>query len=180
MKRITTLALLFAVSISLLAQVSAGADKTLTASEAKNHIGEKATVCGLVASTHYAAQSKGAPTFINLDKAYPNVIFTILIWGEDLPKFTGKPASWEGKRVCATGTISAYRGTESKREIGDCPFGIGMAGLHPAVAMDRDSFFRICRLSSQSDLVRDWTRILFARPLDFPPFPCGSIHQLVA
>jgi hypothetical protein len=42
-----------------------------------------ATVCGKVVSTHYAKSSKGEPTFLNLDEAYPNEVFTILIWGPD-------------------------------------------------------------------------------------------------
>jgi hypothetical protein len=44
-----------------LAALGATADKTLTPEEAKNHIGENATVCGPVAGTHYAASSRGAP-----------------------------------------------------------------------------------------------------------------------
>jgi len=72
--------------------------------------GENATVCGIVASTHYASSSRRAPTFVNLDKPYPNQPFTILIWGEDLAKFDPKPTTWDGKRVCATGTISSYQG----------------------------------------------------------------------
>ncbi len=83
---------------------------TLTAEEAKNHIGETATVCGAVAGVHYAAISRGNPTFVNLDKQYPNQPFTILIWGEDLAKFNPGPISWNGKRVCATGTITSYQG----------------------------------------------------------------------
>jgi hypothetical protein len=45
--------------------------KKLTAAEAKDHIGERATVCGRVASTRYAVTSRGKPTFLNLDKPYP-------------------------------------------------------------------------------------------------------------
>jgi hypothetical protein len=63
---------------------------TLTAEEAKAHIGENATVCGIVAGVHYAATSKGQPTFVNLDKPYPDQPFTILIWGDDLAKFNPK------------------------------------------------------------------------------------------
>jgi len=94
----------------MVAQTALAANK-LTADQAKNHIGENATVCGTVASIHYAAGSRGAPTFVNLEKRYPNEIFTILIWGEDLAKFSTKPSTWDGKRVCATGTINSYRGT---------------------------------------------------------------------
>jgi DNA/RNA endonuclease YhcR with UshA esterase domain len=82
----------------------------LSAAQAKNHIGEKATVCGTVAGVHTATNSKGSPTFINLDERYPHQVFTILIWGEDLNKFNPAPSAWDGKRVCATGTISSYRG----------------------------------------------------------------------
>ena len=107
MKRAAVLLLSLAFFAPLFVQA---ADKSLTAAEAKDHVGERATVCGVAASIHYAAQSRGRPTFINLDKTYPNQVFTILIWGEDLAKFD-KPASWEGKRVCATGTITLYRGS---------------------------------------------------------------------
>jgi hypothetical protein len=52
----------------------------LTAAEAKNHVGETATVCGRVASAHFAEKAKGLPTFMNLDMPYPQQIFTILIY----------------------------------------------------------------------------------------------------
>ena len=107
MKRAAVLLLYLAFFTPLFVQAT---DKSLTAAEAKDHVGERATVCGVAASIHYAAQSRGRPTFINLDKTYPNQVFTILIWGEDLAKFD-KPASWEGKRVCARGTITLYRGS---------------------------------------------------------------------
>jgi hypothetical protein len=55
------------LSVGILTQ-PALAQKRVTASEAKDHIGEVATVCGKVASTHYAASAKGQPTFLNLDK----------------------------------------------------------------------------------------------------------------
>jgi hypothetical protein len=63
------------------------AQQKLSANDAKNHIGETATVCGSVVSTHYAPGTKGQPTFLNLDKPYPNPVFTVLIWGENRSKF---------------------------------------------------------------------------------------------
>lgn len=86
------------------------ASSKLSATEASKHIGEKATVCGVVAGSHKATNSKGTPTFINLDERYPHQLFTILIWGDDLSKFSPSPSTWDGKHVCATGTISSYRG----------------------------------------------------------------------
>ena len=82
----------------------------IAATEAKNHVGERATVCGNVVSTHYAARSKGSPTFLNLDEPYPREVFTILIWGSDRPKFGDPEAKYGDKRVCVTGLIKDYRG----------------------------------------------------------------------
>jgi endonuclease G len=86
------------------------AQKRISASDAKDHVGELATVCGDVASTHYAPSTKGQPTFLNLDKTYPNPIFTILIWGSNRGKFGAPENEYKGKRVCVTGKITEYRG----------------------------------------------------------------------
>jgi hypothetical protein len=85
--------------------------KKITAAEAKDHIGERATVCGDVVSARYADRSKGQPTFLNLDEPYPRQIFTIVIWGSDRPKFGEPDKNYRDKRVCVTGTIASYRGT---------------------------------------------------------------------
>jgi hypothetical protein len=82
----------------------------LSAAEASNHIGQNATVCGKVASLHWAASSRGQPTFINLDEPYPRQIFTALIWGSDRPKFGNVEQKYSGKSICVSGTISSYRG----------------------------------------------------------------------
>jgi hypothetical protein len=85
--------------------------KKITAAEAKDHVGDRMTICGKVASTHYAKASKGEPTFLNLDEPYPREIFTILIWGSDRGKFGTPESEYKGLRVCVTGKITTYRGT---------------------------------------------------------------------
>jgi DNA/RNA endonuclease YhcR with UshA esterase domain len=82
----------------------------LAAQDAAGHIGEVATVCGTVASANFANRSKGQPTYLNLDRPYPNQVFTILIWGSDRPKFGTPETTLMGKRVCAAGAIKEYRG----------------------------------------------------------------------
>lgn len=82
---------------------------SMTAAEAKNHIGENATVCGAVASEHTAMQSRGTPTFINLDEPYPRELFTILVWGES--RTAVDPLPQMGDHLCVTGVIRDYRGT---------------------------------------------------------------------
>jgi DNA/RNA endonuclease YhcR with UshA esterase domain len=90
--------------------VPAFSQKKLSATEAKDHIGETATVCGNVVSTRYAASTKGQPTFLNLDKAYPNQIFTVVVWGNNRSKFGVPESDYKGKRVCVNGRITEYRG----------------------------------------------------------------------
>jgi hypothetical protein len=89
------------ISISVLGQ-------TISATEAAKHIGAKETVCGAIASEHTASSSRGAPTFINLDKPYPHQIFTLLIWGDDQASVGKFPRDGT---VCATGVITEYRGS---------------------------------------------------------------------
>jgi hypothetical protein len=86
------------------------AQKKYSASEAKEHFGETATVCGEVVSTRYAASTKGEPTFLNLDKSYPNQIFTVVIWGSNRSRFGTPETDYKSKRICVTGKITAYAG----------------------------------------------------------------------
>jgi hypothetical protein len=105
------LRLVFVVLFSLFAVLAAHSKtKRITASEAKDHIGERATVCGQVATTRYADRTKGQPTFLNLDAAYPNQLFTIVIWRSDRAKFGEPEKRYRHTRVCATGMIKSYRG----------------------------------------------------------------------
>ena len=97
--------LLFALCCS----VCCNAQQRLTAAAAKAHVGEQATICGNAVRVHQATRSRGEPTFINLDKPYPNQIFMILIWGSDRPKFGNPEQAYSGKTVCVTGTITVYR-----------------------------------------------------------------------
>jgi hypothetical protein len=96
------------VGVVLLSPVLA--QKKLTPVEAKEHIGDSATVCGDVVSTRYASSSKGQPTFLNLDKAYPNQIFTVVIWGNSRSKFKTPEEDYKDKKICVTGKITAYDG----------------------------------------------------------------------
>jgi hypothetical protein len=82
--------------------------QTITTSEAAKHIGERETVCGTIAGEHTAASSRGTPTFINLDRAYPNQVFTLLIWGDDRGKVGAVP---ESGKICAIGVVTQYLGT---------------------------------------------------------------------
>ena len=100
------------IAISLLGAsfTGLGQAKKLTTAEAKNHIGEQATVCGKVASGRYAASTRGKPTFLDLDKPYPGQLFTVLIWGENRAKFGAPEETYRNKNICVTGQIQSYHG----------------------------------------------------------------------
>ena len=82
----------------------------ITSGKAIHHVGESATVCGTVASAKYAARANGSPTFLDLDQASPNTIFTVVIWGENRAAFGTPEITLLRKQICVTGTIKLFRG----------------------------------------------------------------------
>ncbi|SRR6266849_6719474 len=54
--------------------------------------------------------TKGEPTFLNLDKSYPNQIFTIVIWESNRRKFGVPETDYKSNRICVSGKITAYAG----------------------------------------------------------------------
>jgi hypothetical protein len=105
------LALVLTAFLTLGALPSAMADgASLAPAEAINHVGQTHTVCGRVASAKYATNANRQPTFLNLDKPYPNHVFTAVIWGSDRTAFSYAPESLADHRICVTGTIRLYRG----------------------------------------------------------------------
>lgn len=95
--------------VVLLSACASSADEGLSPEQAARHVGETATVCGRIASSHYAETGDGQPTFVNLDKSYPEQVFTIVIFGDYRAKFVPPPEAWTG-HLCVTGKITSYRG----------------------------------------------------------------------
>jgi len=96
--------------VAILWAVFASAQTSISAAEAKNHVGDRGTVCGAVASAHYASGTRGNPTFLDLDQPYPHQIFSVLIWGSDRSKFGAPEQTYRHKHICATGKITDYKG----------------------------------------------------------------------
>ena len=92
-----------------LAAASAGAAE-LGPGDAARHVGETATVCGVVASAKYLSRSATKPTLLDLGEPYPDEIFTVVIFGRDRAKFGTPETTLKGRRVCVTGKIEEYRG----------------------------------------------------------------------
>jgi hypothetical protein len=82
----------------------------LSPEDARSHIGETGTVCGVVASAKFEANARSQPTLLDLGKSYPRTVFTAVIYGDNRSKFGTPETSLRGKRICVTGQISDYRG----------------------------------------------------------------------
>jgi hypothetical protein len=79
--------------------------------DATSHVGETATVCGVVASAKFEAHARSQPTLLDLGKSYPHAVITAVIYGDNRSKFGTPETSLRGKRICVTGQISDYHGT---------------------------------------------------------------------
>lgn len=79
-------------------------------SEAKGQIDKNCKVCGKVVSVKYSVKSKGMPTHINLDKKFPQHVFSATIWGSDRKNFSYAPEKeLLGKNVCIRGKVMEYK-----------------------------------------------------------------------
>ena len=72
---------------------------------------ESIRICGTVVSTKLS--SKGN-IFLNLDKQFPNQVFSISIFKDFVPNFSYKPDIFlAGKTICVTGKITNFNGVPS-------------------------------------------------------------------
>lgn len=70
--------------------------------------GRKVNICGTVVSTKL---SKKGNVFLNLDKKFPNQIFSITIWKDNVPNFSYQPqVELMSKRICVNGLVRDFNG----------------------------------------------------------------------
>lgn len=83
----------------------------INTSQVKNYIGQNHCVCGKVVSTKFNENGKSNPTYINLDKKYPEQLFTLMVFGQDRKNFSYKPEEFlRDKTICIKGKITEYKG----------------------------------------------------------------------
>lgn len=69
---------------------------------------KKVNICGTVVSTFKSAKGN---IFINLDKRFPNTVFTVNIWSRDVANFSYNPeVDLEDKRICVYGNVTLRDG----------------------------------------------------------------------
>ena len=87
------------------------AQQKIRPDQALRFVGKTVQVCGLVKNTLFDQNHARKVTILNLDRAYPNHIFTIVINGKDRAKFTNPPeVYYRDKRVCVSGVVSKFNG----------------------------------------------------------------------
>jgi hypothetical protein len=103
--------LVIVLAVGLAAAAAAPDAPDVPIAEAGQHVGQVARVCGQVASVAHMASVNGQPTFLNLDRPYPDQLFTVVIWGRSRSRFDSPPEQlYDGKSICVTGTIATYKG----------------------------------------------------------------------
>ena len=101
---------LFAIAlvVALLTPASSFAG-SLTASQAKYHIGEYHTVCGYVAEVKHLRKR----VVMNMEQRYPNEDIYGLVWNDKvnfIQSSIGLLDNLAGQRICITGFIEEYKG----------------------------------------------------------------------
>jgi endonuclease G len=84
----------------------------VTAKQAKYFVGDECTVCGTVVATKFHENGTTNPTYINLDKKFPEQVFTLVIFGKDRVNFTYEPDKFlYNKTICIKGLVGEFKGT---------------------------------------------------------------------
>jgi hypothetical protein len=112
MKDIKTLAtMMIAACMSLLLPAfgQEAAPLRIPAGEAKNHVGQNATVCGRVVDTKvskYGLAGHGKPVSFDLDQPEPNPIFFFIAFGTAPEGPSEVLTAYNEKQVCVAGKIT--------------------------------------------------------------------------
>ena len=84
------------------------AQDTITTGQVKDYMDKIVCVKGKVASFKLASEGKNT-NYINVDKPYPENIFTVVLSNEYLEKLNIKIEDLKGKIILVTGKISTYK-----------------------------------------------------------------------
>lgn len=99
-----------------LAALALGADAApprVNPADAKNHVGEMATVCGKVVANQvlkYGIAGHGKPVTFDLDEPEPNPVFYFVTFGSEAAGPQEAISAYDGKNVCVTGKINRTSG----------------------------------------------------------------------
>ena len=89
------------------------AQDTIISKNVNNYIGKEVVLKGKIASFKLASEGKST-NFINIDKAYPNNIFTVVLTNKYLQEKNIQLSNSKGKSIIVKGIISIYENDPKK------------------------------------------------------------------
>ncbi|HUI59125.1 MAG TPA: hypothetical protein VLX90_02820 [Steroidobacteraceae bacterium] len=90
----------------VLLAVSAFAEQTISDADARSHVGETATVVGLVANVYTSAKGD---TLLNFGQRHPSPTFSAVVFADRVSAFPDLHGL-ETKEISVTGKIQLYQG----------------------------------------------------------------------
>ncbi len=85
---------------------------TISAYLATDKIGEEVIIKAKVVTVFYAKNSTGKPTFLNLEKPFPNNPIAVIIFENDLAKLNIDAQLYSGKTILIKGMVKLYKDEE--------------------------------------------------------------------
>ena len=83
--------------------------QTVSLDSLSNYVGKTVTVCSKVQSA-YISKGEKKTTYLSFGAAYPNAIFTGVIFEDNLSKFKYTPSEYlKDKNICITGKVSIFK-----------------------------------------------------------------------
>lgn len=83
---------------------------TIKAEDISKHIGDSVKICAKVYGVKYLENAKNSPTFVNVGGAFPNQLFTIVIWNDVRKQFEKAPEELlNNKEICVTGKVEMFK-----------------------------------------------------------------------
>lgn len=101
---------LFSLLFCVVLTTAASAQMTIKAEDIGQHVGDSVKICSKVFSARYFEQAKNSPTLLNIGAAFPNQLFTVVIWSEVRKQFKTAPdVFFLNKAVCVTGKVELFK-----------------------------------------------------------------------
>lgn len=102
---------LLILALLSLSFLTSRAQQEVKPEELKDHIGDSVKVKGKISGVRYFESAKNSPTLINVGGAYPNQVYTIVIFGEVRKKlgFDPEEKKYAGVMAIVTGKVELYK-----------------------------------------------------------------------
>ncbi len=101
---------LLSLLLSVVLTTAASAQITIKAEDIGKHVGDSVKICSKVFSARYFEQSKNSPTLLNVGAAFPNQLFTVVIWSEVRKQFETAPELlFLNQPVCVSGKVELFK-----------------------------------------------------------------------